>query len=70
MGRRHFASRRDPKTKDRQPKAFLAPVTEQLISSLRGCCKGKDSLVEALHLGRQEKSFAERTWGAGKRRVM
>ncbi len=32
----------------------------QLIKTLRGCCRGKDSLVDALHHGRQEKSFTER----------
>jgi hypothetical protein len=30
--------------KDENP---LPPVTEDYISSLRGCCKGEDSLVEA-----------------------
>jgi len=25
----------------------LQPITEEFISSLRGCCKGEDSLVEA-----------------------
>ena len=35
---------------------------EELIKSLRGSCKGEDSLVDGLHKERQEKSFAERRW--------
>ena len=31
----------------------LQPVTEDYISSLRGCCKGEDSLVEALERERR-----------------
>ena len=31
----------------------VQPVTEDYISSLRGCCKGEDSLVEALERERR-----------------
>ncbi len=40
----------------------LPPVTGRHISSLRGCCKGKDSLVEAREREHREQSFAERRW--------
>jgi AbrB family looped-hinge helix DNA binding protein len=32
---------------------ILQPVTEEYISSLRGCCKGEDSLAEALEYERR-----------------
>jgi bifunctional DNA-binding transcriptional regulator/antitoxin component of YhaV-PrlF toxin-antitoxin module len=39
-----------------QGRLVMQPVTEEYISSLRGCCKGEDSLVEALeHERRHEK---------------
>ena len=31
-----------------EPRGRVQPITEDYISSLRGCCKGRDSLVEAL----------------------
>ncbi len=30
-----------------EDRLVLQPITEDFIRSLRGCCKGKDSLVEA-----------------------
>jgi hypothetical protein len=50
MRRKRAISRRDPKTKEKRAgKATLLrpPVTEEFIESLRGCCKGKTSLVAA-----------------------
>ena len=44
---------------DREKKALELKRVSKLIKSLRGCCKGRDSLVDALYEGRQEKSFAE-----------
>jgi hypothetical protein len=56
-------SARTPEEKlDRETRALELRRTRQLIKSLRGCCKGEDSLIDALHRERQEKSFAERTW--------
>jgi hypothetical protein len=45
--------------KDENP---LPPVTEDYISSLRGCCRGEDSLVQAREREHREESFAERRW--------
>ena len=39
---------------------------KRLLNSLRGCCKGPDSLVAALYRGRQEESYAERHWKVGR----
>jgi hypothetical protein len=33
--------------RDEDDHAVLQPVTDEFIRSLRGCCKGEDSLVEA-----------------------
>jgi len=44
------------------PKQLNLEQMSELVASLRGCCKGEDSSVDALHQERQEKSFAERRW--------
>jgi hypothetical protein len=64
MSRKHAVSTRSPKAKDKRAgkTALPQPVTDDFIASLRGCCKGEDSLVDALHRERQEKSFSERRW--------
>lgn len=39
-----------------QGRLVMEPITEDYIRSLRGCCKGEDSLVDALtHERRNEK---------------
>jgi len=61
MRRQRFTPPEKPKTKDKQTgRASLPPVTDEFIASLRGCCKGDESSVDALHRERQEKSFVER----------
>jgi hypothetical protein len=69
MKRKTSVSSRSPKAKvNRTRKANLELLN--LIESLRGSCKGDESLVDALHRGRQEKSFCERRLedGCGKPR--
>jgi hypothetical protein len=62
MSRKHAVPARSPKAKDKRlEKQTIRPsVADELIASLRGCCKGGDSLVDGLHQARQEKSFSER----------
>ena len=56
-------STRSPKKRPkRDTRALELERMLDLIKSLRGSCKGEDSLVDALHEGRQEKSFSERRW--------
>jgi hypothetical protein len=45
---RGFEVRYEGKPLQREPRGQVQPITEDYISSLRGCCKGGDSLVEAL----------------------
>ncbi len=65
MRRKHSASARSPRKKDKQTgRARLpTPVTEDLIETLLGCCKGEDSLVDAREREHREKSFADVRWG-------
>ena len=58
MKRKHLYK---PKTKAKN--ATLPSVTEEFIHSLRGCCKGEESLVEAREREHREESFAERRLG-------
>jgi hypothetical protein len=64
MSRKHAGPARSPKAKDSREGNTKLPTsaTDDLIASLRGCCKGGDSLADALHQERQENSFAERRW--------
>jgi hypothetical protein len=43
-----FEVRYEGKPLQRESRGQVQAVTEDYISSLRGCCKGEDSLVEAL----------------------
>ena len=45
---RGFEVRYGGKPLQREPRGRVQPITEDYIGSLRGCCKGEDSLVEAL----------------------
>ena len=64
MSRKHAVTVPSPKAKDkRKGKTTASPsATDDLIASLRGSCKGDDSLVDGLHEERQENSFSERGW--------
>jgi len=45
---RGFEVRYEGKPVQRESRGHAQPITEDYISGLRGCCKGEDSLVEAL----------------------
>jgi len=61
MSRRRRSEPKRNQTKKAMKGTAAAPaVTDEFISSLRGCCKGEGSMADALHEDRQEKSFAER----------
>jgi hypothetical protein len=45
---RGFQIRYDGKSLDSESEHPAPPITEDYIRGLRGCCKGEDSLVEAL----------------------
>jgi len=47
-----FEVRYNGKPVQSEPRS-VRPITEDYISSLRGCCKGEDSLVEALQRERR-----------------
>jgi len=66
MSHKHVVPARSPKAKDNRDGKTTPPTsaTDDLIASLCGSCKGDDSLVDGLHQERQEKSFAERSWGS------
>lgn len=50
---RGFDIRYEGRTIQRGSRLQPQPVTEDYISSLRGCCKGEDSLLEALQRERR-----------------
>jgi len=64
MSRKHAVSTQGPKAKDKRTGKTTRPpsATNDLIASLRGCCKGAGSSADALHQERQEKNFSERRW--------
>ena len=64
MSHKHAVPARTTKAKDNRDGKTRSPTSakDDLIASLRGSCKGGDSLVAGLHQERQEKSFAERRW--------
>jgi len=61
MTKKPSKSRPNPTPKRKQRVTKLErEAFEELIQRLLGCCKGADSLVDALHEGRREKSSIER----------
>ena len=61
MAKRPSKSRPNPTVKRKRRVTKLErQAHEELIRRLLGCCKGADSLVDALHEGRREKSSIER----------